>query len=93
MIQIIVALITGVLTLTGVVITVIEGNKKTSEQIKTQSDVTLYRIGELEKKQDKHNTLIERMFKAEERISVNEEQIKVANHRIEDLENTVKSIS
>ena len=91
--EIVVALITGVLTLAGVVVTVVAGNKKTAEQIKAQSDVTLYRIGELEKKQDKHNTLIERMFKAEERISVNEEQIKVANHRIEDLETTVKSIS
>ena len=40
---------------------------------------TLYRIDQLEKKQDKHNQLIERMALAEEKI-------KVANHRIEDLE-------
>jgi len=90
MTEIIVALITGALTLAGVIITVAAGNKKTAAQIQAQSDVTLYRIGELEKKQDKHNTLIERMFKAEERIAVNEEQIKVANHRIEDLEAAVK---
>lgn len=88
--DIIVAIITGVLTLAGVVITVLAGNKKTAGQIKEQSSVTLYRLDELEKKQDKHNSLIERMFKAEERISLNEEQIKVANHRIEDLETAIK---
>lgn len=38
-----------------------------------------YRIEQLEKKVDKHNNFAER-------IPVIEEQIKVANHRIEDLE-------
>ncbi len=45
-----------------------------------------YRIGELEKKVDKHNNLIERMYKLEERADVAEEKIKVANNRIADLE-------
>ena len=49
-----------------------------------------YRIEQLEKKQDKHNNLIERTYKLEERTSVQEEQIKVANHRIDDLENALK---
>lgn len=40
----------------------------------------------LEKKQDKHNGLIERTYKNERDISVLQEQIKVENHRIEDLE-------
>lgn len=40
---------------------------------------TLYRIEQLEKKVEKHNNLVERMTLAEEKI-------KVANHRIEDLE-------
>jgi len=90
MIEIVIAIISGGLALLGTVITVRAGNKKTRAQLEEQSSVTLYRIGELEKKQDKHNSLIERMFKAEERISLNEEQIKVANHRIEDLEAVIK---
>ena len=45
-----------------------------------------YRLKELEKKVDKHNNLIERTYKLEELTAVQEEQIKVANHRIEDLE-------
>lgn len=43
------------------------------------SKLTNYRIGQLEKKVDKHNTVIERTFRLEE-------QMKVANHRIADLE-------
>ena len=48
--------------------------------------LTTYRIKELEKKVDKHNTLVERTYKVEERLSVIDEEIKVANHRINDLE-------
>ena len=50
------------------------------------SKLSNYRIEQLEKKVDKHNNLIERMFKAEESISLLDEKIKVANYRIGDLE-------
>lgn len=43
---------------------------------------TIYRIDQLEKKVEKHNQIVERM-------TVAEEKIKVANHRIEDLEEKV----
>ena len=85
-VEVIVALVTGAFTFAGVVITVIAGNKRTSQQIKEQSDVTLYRIEQLEKKQDKHNTLIERMYAVEDKVSLLEERQKVANNRIKDLE-------
>lgn len=52
----------------------------------TSSKLTNYRIEQLEKKVDKHNTVIERTFKLEEAQAVMQEQIRVANHRIEDLE-------
>lgn len=38
--------------------------------------VTVYRIGELEKKVDKHNNLIDRTYRLEERMAVMEEHIK-----------------
>jgi hypothetical protein len=41
---------------------------------------------ELEKKQDRHNDVIERTYKLEEVTALHEEKIKVANHRIDDLE-------
>ena len=45
-----------------------------------------YRLIELEKKQDKHNQLIERMYELEGKEDLLEEKVKVANHRIDDLE-------
>lgn len=47
---------------------------------------TIYRIEQLEKKVEKHNNFIERMYEVERVIDVHEEKIKVANHRIDDLE-------
>jgi hypothetical protein len=37
---------------------------------------------------EKHNGLIDRVYKLEEKATLTEEQIKVANHRIDDLEKT-----
>ncbi len=48
--------------------------------------LTTYRIEQLEKKVDKHNSVIDRTFKLEERTALNERDIVVANHRIKDLE-------
>ncbi|MBQ0067372.1 MAG: hypothetical protein KBS60_04205 [Phascolarctobacterium sp.] len=45
-----------------------------------------YQVGELKKQVEKHNNIIERTYKLEELTAVQTEQIKVANHRIEDLE-------
>lgn len=53
----------------------------------TSAKLTAYRLSQLEKKVDKHNTVIERTYKLEETQEVMKEQIKVANHRIADLEN------
>lgn len=50
---------------------------------------TLYRIEQLEKKVEKHNNLIERMYALEDRQNVADEKIRVANHRIDDLEGAV----
>ncbi len=48
--------------------------------------LTQFRLEQLEKKVDKHNGVIERTFKLEERAAVLEEDIRVVNHRIADLE-------
>lgn len=50
------------------------------------SKLTQYRLEQLEKKVDKHNNVVERMYALEKRVSINEEKIKVENHRIDDLE-------
>ena len=73
--EIVVALLSMLGTAIGSVSGVMAANKLTN-----------YRIEQLEKKVDKHNTVIERTFKLEENQAVMQEQIRVANHRIEDLE-------
>lgn len=83
---IMIAIITAGLSLVGVVITVLCGNNKTAKTVKAQTDLTIYRIEELEKKQDKHNTLIERMYVVEGKIDKINEKIKDENHRISNLE-------
>lgn len=52
----------------------------------TASRLSNYRIEQLEKKVEKHNNLIERTYAIEQHNAVVDEEIKVANHRIEDLE-------
>ena len=52
--------------------------------------LTSYRLEQLEKKVQAHNNLVERMYRLEEAFKTHEElaseRLKVANHRIEDLE-------
>lgn len=48
--------------------------------------LTNYRIEQLEKKVEKHNQVIDRVYKLEAHEGIIDEEIKVANHRIEDLE-------
>lgn len=45
-----------------------------------------YKIDELTKHVEKHNQVIERVYRLEQRDAVHEEQLRVANHRISDLE-------
>lgn len=58
--------------------------------ILTGGKLTDYRLKVLEQKVEKHNNLIERMYALEEKAQLQEEKIKVANHRIEDLEEQLK---
>ena len=76
---IIVALITGGLSLAGVVVPCIATAKKTEKTQAVAKAVTDTKIEELTREVRLHNGFAQRM-------PVVEEQIKVINHRIEDLE-------
>ena len=76
---IITALITGGLALIGVIITNISGNRKMQSQLEKAQAVTDTKIDELTREVREHNGFARRM-------PVVEEQIKVINHRINDLE-------
>jgi len=73
--SIIVALITGAFALLGTYL----ANRKAASLIE-------YRLSELEKKVDKHNLVIERTYKLEERTELQEAEIKRHNERLKILE-------
>lgn len=79
MTEIIVAVITAGLSLVGVVISNAASNRKMSQNLKTAQAITETKLDELTREVREHNNFAKRM-------PVVEEQIKVANHRIEDLE-------
>ena len=55
----------------------------------SNKQLIMYRIDQLESKVNKHNSVIDRTYKLEKNQSIIQEQIKVANHRIEDLEKDI----
>lgn len=73
------AVIVGLLSLIGVMITNSRANSKMQNDIKTAQAVTDERISELTREVRMHNEFARR-------IPVIEEQIRVANHRVSDLE-------
>ena len=77
---IIVALITGGMSLLGVLITSRQTAKDVADKLDKQQAITDTQLEELTREVREHNNFARR-------VPVLEEQIKVANHRIEDLEN------
>ena len=73
---IIVAILSLIGTLAGSPLGIIAANK-----------LVIYRIEQLEKKVEKHNNVLERVYDLEKSEAVIKEEIKVANYRIDGLEN------
>jgi hypothetical protein len=77
--EVLVTLITGAVTLIGTIISVVIVNSK-----------NLYRMEIIEKNLQllltRYDNMIERIYILEKKSDVQAEQIRVANHRIEDLE-------
>ena len=66
--QIWVAIISGLCVAIPSIITTLSSNKK-------NNDLVLYRIDELDKRVSKHNNVVERMYEAEKKISLLENEI------------------
>ena len=73
--SIIVAAITGALSLAGVY----AANRKSAALMQ-------YRLEELEKKVDRHNNLIERMYAVEEKTELQEAELRRQNERLKIME-------
>lgn len=76
---IIASIITGILSLSGVIVTNIMSNIKIENDLKTAQAVTDVKIDALSSEVKELNSFARQM-------PVIEEQIKVINHRLEDLE-------
>ena len=76
---IIAAVITGVLSLIGVVISNVAANAKMAKELEKAQAVTDTKIEELTREVREHNNFAKR-------VPVLEEKAKVADHRISDLE-------
>lgn len=80
------ALITGIVAIVVCMINNIYQQKYT----KVANDETIalidYKLSELAKRVEKHNNLIERTYHLEEAVSLQDEKIKVVNHKIDELD-------
>lgn len=72
-------ILVALLSLAGTLAGAYFANRKSSALI-------AYRLEQLEGKVDKHNQVIERTYALEESVALMDERVKVANHRIADLE-------
>ena len=75
-------IIVAVLGFAGALCGAYMANKKSTALI-------AYRLEQLENKVNKHNQVIERTYELEKHTEVIDEQIRVANHRIGDLEHII----
>lgn len=80
------ALIAAGATLLVCLINNIFQEKRYTEKHDETISLVTYRLQQLEKKQDLHNNAVQRLYEVETKLAIEEEKIKVANHRINDLE-------
>ncbi|MBR0463461.1 MAG: hypothetical protein IJJ23_03655 [Clostridia bacterium] len=95
---IIVALITGGITLVGIIAshigTIAQMEKKSElsdEKIQGQINVIDQKISALSERVERHNQVIERTYALENRMGIAEERISDAHHRINDLKDKPSS--
>ena len=76
-------ILVALLSLAGTLAGAYFANRKSSALI-------AYRLEQLEGKVDKHNQVIERTYALEESVALMDERVKVANHRIANLETPLR---
>lgn len=88
--QYVITILTALISAGGAILVCVlnnraQANRAQQENAKRQAIIEL-KIDQLSERVNKHNNLIERTYKLEELTALQEEKIKVANHRIDDLE-------
>lgn len=87
---VIVGIITAVAAVVCQVIISMSGRSVAQRERAESNRLIVYRLEQLENKVDKHNNVIERTYQLEKDADVFKEQIKEANHRIDDIEEALK---
>ena len=96
------AIITGIVAIAVCMINNAFQQKRADQQHKVametsekQHNTTIalleYKLNQLERKVDLHNNAVERLYEVEKVLGIQTEQIRVANHRIADLEHAEKA--
>lgn len=80
------AIITGIVAIVVCVINNAIIHRANKQQHNTTITLIEYKLDQLTHKVDLHNNAVERLYIVEKKQDVHTEQIKVANHRIDDLE-------
>lgn len=87
---IIATLISALLSATAAITVCVINNKSQREAAERQHNTTIelieYKLDQLTHKVELHNNAVERLTKLEAKVDVDEEKIRVANHRLDDLE-------
>ncbi len=81
------AIITGAVAILVCMINNVTQRKAAERQHNTTIELIEYKLDQLTHKVDLHNNAVERLYEVERKLSIDEEKIVVANHRIDDLEN------
>lgn len=87
---VIVGIITAVAAVVCQIIISMSGRSAAQRERAESNRLIVYRLEQLETKVDKHNNVIERTYQLEKGADVFKEQIKEANHRIDNIEEALK---
>lgn len=87
MAEIIIALITGICSILGVIVTTSASNRKLQHQLEVNQAVVNTKIENLTEEVRKHNNFTVRVPILEEQVATLQEEIKELKHKIEVLEN------
>lgn len=80
------AIITGVVAIVVCVINNAIQHRSNKQQHDTTIALIDYKLDQLTHKVELHNNAVERLYKVEQDVILHDEKIKVANHRLDDLE-------
>lgn len=83
-------IVVSLLSLAITIYTIVRTNAKSEERMQGEIALVKNDIKHLSDRVERHNGVIERTYKLEQSVAVMEEEIKVEQHRMTDVENALK---